>query len=86
MGSKFTTTHLHTKMSIVPSNTYLNVSYFFIYYVVHDSNLRFGFHCSDKNIKDFYNSLKELAMERNELLQVIQHREKEHKKLEEELR
>lgn len=43
-------------------------------------------HCSDKNVKEFYKSLKELARERSELLQLIQHREKEHKKLEEELR
>ncbi|XP_059053892.1 coiled-coil domain-containing protein 93 isoform X2 [Achroia grisella] len=41
---------------------------------------------SDKNVKKFYKSLKELAQERNELLQIIQHREKERKRLEEELR
>ncbi|KAJ2944287.1 hypothetical protein O0L34_g18273 [Tuta absoluta] len=40
---------------------------------------------SDKNVKEFYRSLKDLARERNELLQIIQHREKEHNKLEEEL-
>ncbi|CAH2039725.1 unnamed protein product, partial [Iphiclides podalirius] len=40
----------------------------------------------DKNAKDFFSSLKELAKERNELLKIIQHREMEHKKLEEELR
>ncbi|XP_072947799.1 coiled-coil domain-containing protein 93 [Epargyreus clarus] len=41
---------------------------------------------SDKNVKDFYKSLKELARERNELLKIIQHREMEHKKLMEELK
>ncbi|XP_063828103.1 coiled-coil domain-containing protein 93 [Ostrinia nubilalis] len=41
---------------------------------------------SDKNVKEFYKSLKELAHERIELLQIIQHREKEHKRLQEELR
>ncbi|CAK1586276.1 unnamed protein product [Parnassius mnemosyne] len=41
---------------------------------------------SDKNVKDFYASLKDLARERNELLKIIEHREMEHKKLEEELR
>lgn len=41
---------------------------------------------SDKDVKQFYKSLKELARERNELLQIIQHREKEHSKLEEKLR
>lgn len=41
--------------------------------------------CSDKDVKQFYKSLKELARERNELLQIIQHRNKEHGKLEEEL-
>ncbi|KAI8426311.1 hypothetical protein MSG28_005184 [Choristoneura fumiferana] len=40
---------------------------------------------SDKNVKKFYKTLKELARERNELLQIIQHREKEYKKLQEEL-
>ncbi|CAH0398688.1 unnamed protein product [Chilo suppressalis] len=40
---------------------------------------------SDKNVKEFYKSLKELARERYELLQVIQHREKEHIRLEEEV-
>ncbi|CAH2091264.1 unnamed protein product [Euphydryas editha] len=41
---------------------------------------------SDKNLKDFYKSLKDLAKERNELTTLIQYREKEHKKLEEALR
>ncbi|XP_045766626.1 coiled-coil domain-containing protein 93 [Maniola jurtina] len=41
---------------------------------------------SDKNVKDIYKSLKELAKERNELLKLIEHREKEHRKLEELLR
>ncbi|CAG5025480.1 unnamed protein product [Parnassius apollo] len=41
---------------------------------------------SDKNVKDFYASLKDLARERNELLKIIEHREMEHKKLEEDLR
>ncbi|XP_063623310.1 coiled-coil domain-containing protein 93 [Cydia splendana] len=40
---------------------------------------------SDKNVKKFYKTLKELARDRNELLQIIQHREKENKKLQEEL-
>ncbi|CAH0761106.1 unnamed protein product [Diatraea saccharalis] len=40
---------------------------------------------SEKNVKEFYKSLKELARERHELIQILQHREKEHKKLEEEL-
>ncbi|XP_039755327.1 coiled-coil domain-containing protein 93 [Pararge aegeria] len=38
---------------------------------------------SDKNVKEVYKSLKELARERNELLKLIEHRENEHKKLEE---
>jgi hypothetical protein len=41
---------------------------------------------SEKNVKDFYKSLKEIARERNELLQLIKHKEKANKKLEEELR
>lgn len=41
---------------------------------------------SEKNVKDFFSSLKELAKERNDLLKIIQHRNIEHKKLEEELR
>ncbi|CAK1556176.1 unnamed protein product [Leptosia nina] len=41
---------------------------------------------SDKKVKEFYKSLKELAKERNDLLKIIQHRETEHKKLQEELR
>ncbi|KAM3966186.1 coiled-coil domain-containing protein 93 [Aphomia sociella] len=41
---------------------------------------------SDKNVKKFYKSLKELAQERNELLQIIQQRDRERKKLEEELK
>lgn len=40
---------------------------------------------SDKDVKHFYKSLKELARERNELLQVIQHRNKEHSKLQDKL-
>ncbi|KAG6442211.1 hypothetical protein O3G_MSEX002226 [Manduca sexta] len=40
---------------------------------------------SEKDVKQFYKSLKELARERNELMQIIEHREKENKKLEEEL-
>lgn len=42
----------------------------------------FRLFCSDKDAKEFYKSLKELARERNELLQLIQNREKEYKKLE----
>ncbi|CAH2244494.1 jg17968 [Pararge aegeria aegeria] len=38
---------------------------------------------SDKNVKEVYKSLKELVRERNELLKLIEHRENEHKKLEE---
>ncbi|XP_023940319.1 coiled-coil domain-containing protein 93 [Bicyclus anynana] len=38
---------------------------------------------SDKNVKDIYKSLKELAREKNELLKLIEQREMEHKKLEE---
>ncbi|XP_063892977.1 coiled-coil domain-containing protein 93-like [Helicoverpa armigera] len=41
---------------------------------------------SDKDVKQFYKSLKELARERNELLQIIEHRNKEHTKLEDKLR
>ncbi|XP_013140125.1 PREDICTED: coiled-coil domain-containing protein 93 isoform X1 [Papilio polytes] len=41
---------------------------------------------SDKNVKEFYGSLKDLAKERNELLKIIQHRDMQHKQLEEELR
>ncbi|XP_050351457.1 coiled-coil domain-containing protein 93 [Nymphalis io] len=41
---------------------------------------------SEKAVKEFYKSLKDLAKERNELIQLIQHREKEHKKLEDVLR
>ncbi|XP_075978632.1 coiled-coil domain-containing protein 93 [Anticarsia gemmatalis] len=41
---------------------------------------------SDKDVKQFYKSLKELARERNELLQIIQRRDNEHGHLEEELR
>ncbi|CAB3259752.1 unnamed protein product [Arctia plantaginis] len=41
---------------------------------------------SDKDVKQFYKSLKELARERNELLQIIQHRGNEHAKLENDLR
>lgn len=41
---------------------------------------------SDKNVKYFYKTLKELARERKELMQIIEHRENENKKLEEELR
>lgn len=40
---------------------------------------------SDKDVKEFYKSLKELARERSELLQLIQNREKGYKKLEMEL-
>ncbi|KPJ14293.1 Coiled-coil domain-containing protein 93 [Papilio machaon] len=40
---------------------------------------------SDKNVKEFYASLKDLARERNELLKIIQHRDMQYKKLEEEL-
>ncbi|XP_032520545.2 coiled-coil domain-containing protein 93 [Danaus plexippus] len=38
---------------------------------------------SDKNLKDFYKSLKELAKERSELLKIIEHREKENNRLKE---
>ncbi|XP_038206369.1 coiled-coil domain-containing protein 93 [Zerene cesonia] len=41
---------------------------------------------SDKKVKEYYRSLKDLARERNELLKVIHQRELEHKKLNEELR
>ncbi|XP_045495775.1 coiled-coil domain-containing protein 93 [Colias croceus] len=41
---------------------------------------------SDKKVKEYYKSLKDLARERNELLKVIHQRELEHKKLNEELR
>ncbi|XP_053606602.1 coiled-coil domain-containing protein 93 [Plodia interpunctella] len=41
---------------------------------------------SELDVKKFYKSLKDLAQERNELLHIIQHREKENKRLEEELR
>ncbi|PZC84282.1 hypothetical protein B5X24_HaOG205477 [Helicoverpa armigera] len=41
---------------------------------------------SEKDVKQFYKSLKELARERNELLQIIEHRNKEHTKLEDKLR
>lgn len=41
---------------------------------------------SDKDVKQFYKSLKELARERNELLQIIQRRDKEHAQLQHELR
>lgn len=48
--------------------------------------VKFVFCCSDKDVKQFYKSLKDLARERNELMHIIQHREKEHAKLENELR
>ena len=41
---------------------------------------------SDKNVKDFYKSLKELAKERNEVMKVIEHHGKEHNMLEEVLK
>ncbi|KAJ0178371.1 hypothetical protein K1T71_006194 [Dendrolimus kikuchii] len=41
---------------------------------------------SDRNVKHFYKSLKELARERNELMQITEHRKKENRKLEEELK
>ncbi|KAG7296188.1 hypothetical protein JYU34_021289 [Plutella xylostella] len=41
---------------------------------------------SDKDVKEFYKTLKELARERNEMLQLIKHRENEHKKLENDLK
>lgn len=48
--------------------------------------LKVYFFNSDKNIKEFYKSLKELAQEKNELLYIIQHKEKERQRLEAELR
>lgn len=42
--------------------------------------------CSERNVKEFFKTLKELSKERNELIKVIQAREKEYKKLSEVLR
>lgn len=41
---------------------------------------------SDKDVKEFYKSLKDLGKEQNELVKVVQHRDRVYKKLEEELR